>query len=269
MSILLPSEELIRKIEHSEKDYMKDRMEAIQSRNGNPEGVELGYYGKAICFYSATMPWPSFNTVKGMTSEDIKYVKEIIQFYRYKKRKFQFEIVPSSVDPQLLAELSNVGFYQSGFHVSLYCSPTNVISDTPEHIQIKEAGVEDFLIYATIHCRGTGLPDHGIPYVAENNKILWKRQGWKFFIAYVENQPAAVGVMFTKQNISSLTFSATLPEFRGIGLHQNLLKRRISESFQQGCQLVVSQCAFLSQSQRNMERAGMRVGYVRTTWTEH
>ncbi|MNJ58778.1 hypothetical protein D3C77_544310 [compost metagenome] len=40
-------------IEKSELNYMLDRMKTIQERPGNPEGVE-------------TMPWPAFNTVKGI-----------------------------------------------------------------------------------------------------------------------------------------------------------------------------------------------------------
>ena len=269
MEYILPSQELLWKLERSEKNYMKDRMEAIQNRQWNPEGVEIAYFGDTIGLYSKTMPWPAFNTVKGFSSADEEYIDDIIDFFRSRQRKVQFEIVPTRVDQRILAELSERGLYQSGFHTSMYGIPKR--DEKPhfsDNVKIKELTEQDFNTYAEIHCRGTGLPDNGIPPVAENNKILWDRPGWKFFIAYVNDQAAATGVMHSQNGITSLTFAATLPEYRNQGLHRALLKARINESANQNGELVVGQCAFLSQSHRNMESVGMRLGYVRTTWTE-
>jgi|HigsolmetaAR203D_1030402.scaffolds.fasta_scaffold03080_3 hypothetical protein len=291
MNTILPSPEWISKVEQSEKDYMKDRMEAIRNRQGNPEGIEMRCYGNALCLYSQTMPWPAFNTVKGFSSADVEYLDEILDFYRSRQRKVQFEIVPSRVDQQTLSVLSERGLYASGFHTSMYGIPVaewmervdrmerdmerenenHMVAGrrpVPDHVQIKEVGEEDFVAYATVHCRGTGLPDSGIPHVAENNRVLWRRPGWKFYMAFVSGEPAAAGVMYIHNRICSLTFAATLPEYRNRGLHRLLLKTRILESARQNCELVVGQCAFLSQSHRNMESVGLRVAYVRTTWTE-
>ncbi|ANS74556.1 GCN5 family acetyltransferase [Paenibacillus yonginensis] len=247
---------------------MHDRMIAIQNRTGNPEGIEVKRFGNALCLYSKTMPWGSFNTVKGITNTELEYLDSIIAFYRERERKIQFEIVPSFVDANLLKQLSDRGFYQSGFHTSTYIEPKLFNDQLPEHIRIQELNEDQFETYAMIHCRGTGLPDNGIAPVAANNKVLFNRAGWKFFIAYVNDEPAAAAVMYLKDDIASLTFAATLPAFRGLGLHQLLLKRRIEEAKQNNCRLVVGQCNFLSQSHRNMERIGMKIGYIRTKWTE-
>lgn len=247
---------------------MYDRMLAIQNRSGNPEGIEIKRYGNSLCLYSKTMPWGTFNTVKGITSTEVQFLDRIINFYRKKNRKIQFEIVPSHVDENLLKQLSDRGFYQSGFHTSTYIKPKLFNEQLPEHIRIHELNEDQFDIYAMIHCRGTGLPDHGIAPVSANNKVLFNRPGWKYFIAYVNDEPAATAVMYAKDDIASLTFATTLPDYRGIGLHQLLLKRRIEEAKRNNCSLVVGQCQFLSQSHRNMEQVGMKIGYIRTTWTE-
>lgn len=97
---------------------------------------------------------------------------------------------------------------------------------------------------------------------------MHNRPGWKYFLAYYDKEPAAAGVVYMHEGVASLTFAATLPEYRGRGLHQALIMRRIREAAAQGCRLVAGQCAFLSQSHRNMERAGMKLGYVRTTWSK-
>jgi len=102
-------------IEQSEIDYMVDRMRAIQERQGNPEGVEMKSFGKAVALYSRTMPWPTFNTVKGLSSDDVDSIDGILDFYKSRGRKPQFEIVPSRVDSEMLKKLTERGFYQSGF----------------------------------------------------------------------------------------------------------------------------------------------------------
>lgn len=268
MRAQLPSETLIRDMVYSEVDYMMDRMLAIQNREGNPEGIELKRFGNVLCLYSKTMPWATFNTVKGMTHADLNYMDAILDFYRERERKVQFEIVPSLVDTEFLRCLSEQGFFQSGFHASTYMEPCKFDESPSAEIRIQEVNEDQFKIYAMIHCRGTGLPDHGMKPVAANNQVLYQRPGWRFFIAYLNDQPAATAVMYLKDSIASLTFAATLPDFRGRGLHQLLLERRIAEAQRNACRLVVGQCNFLSQSHRNMERVGMKLGYIRTTWTE-
>lgn len=268
MEPLLPSSSLVKDMELSELNYMHDRMTAIQNREGNPEGVDIRRFGHALCFYSRTMPWGSFNTVKGITKDDAEFIKPILDFYRERDRKAQFEVVPSVVDTNLLQSLSDQGFYQSGFHTSTMIEPQLFHDQLPDHIAIEELKEDQFETYAMIHCRGTGLPDSGIPPVAANNRVLYHRPGWKFFIAYVHGEPAAAAVMHSQDGIASLTFAATLPRFRRMGLHHFLLQRRIEEAWRNNCRLVVAQCAFLSQSHRNMERVGMKIGYMKTIWTE-
>ncbi|TVX92662.1 GNAT family N-acetyltransferase [Paenibacillus agilis] len=268
MNLTIPSQQLIQDIESSEIDYMTERMIAIQNRPNNPEGIEVQHFGNAVCFYSRTMPWPTFNTVKGLTSADIEYVESIVDFYRSRDRKVQFEIIPSMVDHRFLKRLADLGLYQSGFHCSLYTDPAFPKEEIQDGVTIKEVQEDQFDLYARIHCRGTGLSDDGIPYVAQNNKVLCQRDGWKFFIAYVNEVPAAASVMYMNNHLASLTFAATLPEYRTRGLHNRMLQRRLVEANRNDCRLAISQCAFLSQSHRNMERIGMKLGYVRTSWTE-
>ena len=266
---LLPNEALIHRIVSSETAYMLDRMQAIAERPGNPEGIAMERFGDAVCFYSRTMPWGNFNTVKGMTSQAIESLDDMIAFYRSNDRKAQFEIVPSRANQELLSKLAERGFYQSGFHASMYASLADRDGSEPcTGVRVEAISERDIDSYAAIHCRGTGLSDDGIPYVAANNQVLIGRPGWRFYCAYVDDMPAAVGVMADKDAVSSLTFAATLPEYRNRGLHERLLNHRMAEAAKSGSRLAVSQCQFLSQSHRNMERVGMRLGYVRTTWTE-
>ena len=267
----IATEWLINEIEQSEIIYMWDRMLAIQQKPGNPEAVELARIGEAACYFSAGMPWPTFNTIKGCRRADIDRIEDMMKFFTDRGGKPQFEIVPGMVDAPLLMRLSERGMYPFGHHTSMYYGIEPKAYEEKwvdeQRIRVAELQEDDFEMYATIHCKGTGLPDSGIPHVAMNNRILYHRPGWKFYVAYVDQQPAAAGVMHMHNSIASFTFAATLPEYRRLGLQSLLLKHRIAEAAKHGCRLAVSQCAFLSPSHRNMERVGMKMGYVRTTWT--
>jgi hypothetical protein len=268
--MLLPAYELTERVEQAETECLRDRMEAIRSRPGNPEGVEVARFGGADCFYSRTMPWPSFNTVKGVRTADIAYLDKIIDFYRSRGRKAQFELVPALAGPELAEALAERGFYPSGSHASLFADPEAVPGrgqPSPE-IAVRKLREDEFETYGTIHCASFGLPENGIAPVAANNRVLFDRPGWTFYLGLAGDRPAAAGVLRTANGVGSLTFAATLPEFRGLGLQRALLLARLEETRRLGGRLLVGQCAYLSQSHRNMERVGMRLAYVRTTWTE-
>jgi GNAT superfamily N-acetyltransferase len=267
MNIPILSEELAETMEQSEIDYMVDRMTAMQERPGNPMGIQIINFGGATAFYSKQMPWPQFNTVKGISCADLPFVDEIIDFYKRMGSRMQFEITPAKAKKELMKALFERSFYQSDFHASFYGQPAETESSTGNpSIIVRELQEKEIDLYAEIHCLGTGLSVSGKSYVAANNIILLRRAGWKFFVGYVEGVPAGVGVMFMKNGRASLTFAATLNEFRNKGVQKALLERRITEAHRNHCHLVVGQAAYASTSSRNMERVGMRLGYTRATW---
>lgn len=273
---MLPDARLIDEIERSEIAYMTDRMKAIRERTGNPEGVDIREFGGAVAYYSETMPWASFNTVKGLRAGDESLLADIDVFYRERGRRPQFEVVPGLTDNGLTRKLDELGYELAGYHTSLYRDMSEPLVPTKPALQTEgdrgEIAIRMLLgdeidLYAAIHCRAFGLPEDGIRPVAANNGVLLGRPGWTFWLAAVDGRPAAAGVLHLRDGIASCTFAATLPEFRGKGLQRLLLKRRLEEAAAGGCRLMVGQCAFLSQSHRNMERAGMKIGYVRSAWT--
>lgn len=268
MDFPIVTKELSVRLEQSEIDYMRSRMLAIKERDGNPMGVEIQSFGEATAFYAREMPWGTFNTVKGISAEDIGYVDDIIGFYCERNRSFQFEIIPTKASADLLAYLSEKGFYQSGFHVTMYGVPTMDLPSFSNGIVIRELNKDEFELYGELHCLGTDLNVNGASHVADNNRVLFDRPGWRFFIGFVDGHPAGVAVMYVNDDTASFTFAATVPEYRRRGLQSAFLQKRILEAAMAKCELIVSQCTYASTSHNNMERLGMRMGYTRSTWVE-
>ena len=262
------------RLERSEMEYMIDRMRAMEERPGNPMGIETQYFGEAVAFYSREMPWPQFNTVKGIGSEEESYLPEIMMFYRSRNRNPHIEITPLRAEPTLFRSLTTHGFFQSSFHATLYTECKKETSSSlekktsdKENIQIVEINSHQFDDYATVHCLGTGLPISGKQHVTDNNRILHGRKGWKYYVAYYNNEPVGAAAAYIQGSTASLTFATTLPAYRNRGIQTLLIERRMRDAVLEGCNLIVGQASYLSSSFRNMQRAGMQLGYTRSTWS--
>ncbi len=86
------------------------------------------------------------------------------------------------------------------------------------------------------------------------------------FVAEVQRQPAAFGVVHIKENIALVDGAATLPRFRGLGLQKALLTARIRYAHERGCTYAFSRTGRGSISQRNLETVGLRVVCHSTAW---
>ncbi|MDR9854199.1 N-acetyltransferase [Paenibacillus sp. VCA1] len=260
-------EALAKRIQRAEIGFTTSRIRSIGEQPGNPQGVEIQTFGSAVSFYVKTMPWGLFNSVKGLSGDDAGRVEDIIRFYKERNRAFLLDIDPVDTDPKLFRHLAENGLFQQGFHSVLYGMPDPQKPELPSGITIRQVDNEaDFDAYAGIHCVGSGMDIAHKHHFAENNIGLLNRPGWTLYLAYWQDQPAAVGVMHVSDGIASFTLAATHPEFRNKGLQSSLLKWRMHEAYQAGCELVAAQAAFGSTSQNNMERAGMRLAWTRAVW---
>lgn len=259
------------RIESSEIDTLWSRLGAIKAINRNPMGVEIQKFGNATAFSVKNIPGPSFNTVKGLTNDDEKYIENIINFYKQKEIPVRFELTPAHVSSDLLTYLNRLGFYQLDFHTSLYkTTETKIIEEIIEpKISIRELKTDEFDIFAEIYTKGFKMPAFLKSGVAQNNKILYNNQNWTFYLASIDNCPAGIGVLFIKDHIATLAAAATIPSLRNNGIQSALIKKRLYQAYLEECDLIVGQAKFGSISQNNMERAGMRIGYTKAIWVKN
>ncbi len=262
------TKKLAQTLEISEIEVLKSRLTAIQAIEGNLMGVEIKYFGNATAFSVKNIPGPSFNTVKGLSDGDEKYIEPIIHFYKQKDIPVRLELTPGHISSDLLTYLSNAGFYQHDFHTTLYSelSPQHETSIHPK-IKVRELHKNEFDLFAEIYTKGFGMPAFLKNGVAQNNQILNDNENWTFYLASIEDKPAGIGVLFTKNGIGTLAAATTLPEFRNQGIQTALIKLRMQTALEQECKLIIGQATFGSVSQNNMERAGMRIGYTKAIWT--
>lgn len=92
---------------------------------------------------------------------------------------------------------------------------------------------------------------------------LFHLEGVAAWLAFVNGEAVAAAAMNVRDGLALLFADSTLRKFRGQGLHLALIRARLMHAAKLGCDLATASTAPGSTSQRNYERAGLRVVYTK------
>ncbi|MEK3886219.1 GNAT family N-acetyltransferase [Bacillus sp. FSL K6-3431] len=255
-------------LERSEIDTLNSKLTAIREIDGNPMGVEIQKFGNATAFLVKNIPGPAFNKVIGLKEGDQIYLEKMLEFYNGRNIPVLFDLTPAYASSDLLAYLNKLGFNQVDFHTTLF-KPVQLELNEPlmnPQIYIREIKGNEFDTFADIYTKGFQMPAFLKSGVAQNNEILFNNKHWTFYLAFIDNEPAGIGVMYIKNRVATLAAAATVPTLRNKGIQTALIKQRIYQAYMKKCDLIVGQAKFGSSSQNNMERVGMRIAYTKAIW---
>jgi hypothetical protein len=194
-------------------------------------------------------------------------VEDLIRWFREQGVNGRFEIAAGDYESALGRELARMGFYQSGFHAALVGQvPTDIAVQTAVLVArvTDNSEMEEFL---EAYVNGWSIPAEMQDQFKANVRPWFSQPNWLLYVAKVDGKPAATAILFLHDGIGYFADSATDPRFRNRGLHAALLARRWRDAMSAGVDFVCSGADFLSNSHRNMERAGMRLLFLRAIWT--
>lgn len=94
---------------------------------------------------------------------------------------------------------------------------------------------------------------------------------WRQWLVYLGCQPIAAALSYLHNGVAWLGWDATLPDYRGHGVHAALIARRVSDAAESGCRYVTTETALHSSSRpdpsrRNYEKLGFVLAYERSTY---
>ncbi|QGS68524.1 hypothetical protein CV093_08235 [Oceanobacillus sp. 143] len=138
---------------------------------------------------------------------------------------------------------------------------------TSPNVSIRQLKKDEFDIFGQLYAEGFQLPDSYRNHIAQRNEILFDKEGWHFYLASVGNEPAGIGVLFTKDVVATLAVATTIPKFQNLGIQKLLIQQRFTEARKMNCKYIASQTGVGSTSQLNMEKMGMRIAYTKAVWT--
>jgi GNAT superfamily N-acetyltransferase len=245
--------------------YTISRMKVLERLPGNPIGI--GYRWVDETAVALTAHLPPFCRVIGLRSGHGAQIEPLVSWYRDHGVKPAFEMVPGHYDESLGRELARLGFFQSRFHVSLIGAPVETVSaDDPVTIE-PVTDAESMEAYLDAYVAGWQIGEEAHTQFKANVRPWLDQPGWSLYVGRANGQPAAAATLYLHGGVGYLADAATHPAFRGKGFQSALLRRRIRDAGAAGADLVFSGAAPFSTSHRNMERAGMRVQFVRSLWT--
>lgn len=256
-------------IERNEREYTFSRLDGMRQAASNPLKIEIQEFGGATAFL--IQAWPDFwygNRVLGLQAEDESYLDDIVHFFRAQGLDFRFEIMPGSLNSTLAIRLHELGFCQMGFSTAMYGKPMNTVAAQSKNgVEVREVRSDEIDLFLDLYQDGFGLPrlDQAEKHVVQ----AWLDQARSklyLCLARVCDVPVGIGVLFIKDGIGLLADATTLRQFRGKGCHAALVQHRIEQAAQRQCELLTSFVEFGSVSHRNVERAGLRVGYTKALW---
>jgi GNAT superfamily N-acetyltransferase len=105
-----------------------------------------------------------------------------------------------------------------------------------------------------------------IDAAVRNMRHLFDCPALRFMMAFKNDEPAGIGMMFEADTAVMLCAGATLPAHRGQGCHTALLEARIRLAIECGWEELVSWADADGQSRTNMERAGLKTVGITQGW---
>jgi GNAT superfamily N-acetyltransferase len=137
----------------------------------------------------------------------------------------------------------------------------------PGNVTVRVTGPEEAQLWNQISARGwTHEHPELLDFMLQAGAISSAREQSPCFLAEVDGQPGAAGVLCIHDGVALFGGSATIPELRRRGLQAALLGERMRYAFEHGCDLAMMVAEAGSESQRNAERKGFRIAYTRTKW---
>jgi len=245
--------------------YTISRMQVLERLPDNP--LRIAYRPIDTTAVALMSALPAFCRVIGLRAGHTPHIEPLVRWYREHGIKPTFELVPGHYHRSLGCELARHGFFQSGFHASLVAHlplPDAVMAAATVEQVTSPSAMEDYL---DAYVAGWGIAEPAQPIFKANVRPWLEQPGWSLYLARIDGKPAAAATLFVHDRVGYLADGATAPSFRGRGLQQALLRRRIADAHMRGADLVFSGAAPFSTSHRNIERARLRLQFMRALWT--
>jgi hypothetical protein len=192
----------------------------------------------------------------------------IEEFFQQRGAAVAHEVSPLA-DPELLPLLHARGYHPieltSVMFRPIHEGPS-IARPANEELRVRLAEAEEWELWARTAARGWSE----FPELAEMmfglGEVTAKRNEGVCFLAELNGEAIATGVLILHEGVALLGGASTIPEGRRQGAQLALLESRLRYAEQNGCDLAMMCALPGSASQRNAERQGFRIAYTRIKW---
>jgi GNAT superfamily N-acetyltransferase len=263
----------VREFEMLQSRCVESLMRPVGAIEGNGQGY--AYFEKS-CAASlvraslSTNPYAwSFCSTYGLTREmDATALADVVAFFHEHGVATRVRIVPDGFTKDKAALLASYGLRHYGFHTVMW-SPLPLVCE-PDPPSVRVQHVEDpaeFDLALDVQLEGWGVPYDPDSPIKKLRRCWRTLPAHRTYLAYLDGEPAGHAMLYLDGKLAYLESAAVIKRFRNRGVHTALIRRRIAEAKQLGCETIVGGADFESPSRNNQLRAGLQIAYLAALWT--
>ena len=184
-------------------------------------------------------------------------------FFRSRGARISIDLCPLA-DPGLTAALAKRGYVVSEFNNVLVKRLSGAEIVLTPRVRRATAEERDLWSYTVGH----GFFEQRELTTEELNvgRAIFTVPAAMCYFAVADNSELAGGGAAAMRNgVATMFADSTIPRFRRLGLHRELIAARLNEALAQGCDIATASTQPGSGSQRNYERLGFEVVYTKVT----
>lgn len=272
---MFSSTELAARIERAEAGLSADIGRSVRARE--PYGdVFVEEVGGGVAVY--TGPASPMNKMIGVGFDgvpDQARLGEIEELFRIRDAPLQAE-VSILADPAFAATLSHRGYILENFENVLgrpigdadgAALPEGAIEIRPMEAAEDPERWLDAAITGFQHADEQGVKAPPLPgsreQIEQAMRPFMNVPGFRRYCAYVDGELAGVATLRLSDGLAQLCGAATLPAYRRRGVQSMLLRRRLADAYEGGCEIALMTTQPGSKSQENGCRQGFMLLYTR------
>ena len=192
--------------------------------------------------------------------------EQVEAFYRQHCVQPTFSLCPLA-DPTLLEHLNRRG-YQVEMFMHVWCRPLvpgETFPAPPSGVAVRAIEPEEADLWTLVAFRGGLDSDEAIPndsVIIAPYPLMTQARCW---LAWHDGLPAGAATLAVHDGVAGLFGASTRVPHRNRGVQHTLIAARLAAATADGCDLATVHTEPGSDSQRNVERLGFRLGYTKVT----
>jgi len=265
------SSSLAARIDRAEMRLSMSVAETVAVRNPGARAFVTPIAGGQAVFAAAGSPMNKAIGIGFDATIDEAALAEIEQSWRERGEPMRFEL-SSLAEPSLAPTLTARGYRLTGFE-NVMGRPVAAgdRAETPEGMRIARLRQDDWRTWLDVALDGFAAPDGSAPgeevYPREAIEGIFvdmaATPGLERYLLEVDGAPAGAASVRMDGGLAQLCGAATLPAFRRRGVQAALLRQRLADAREAGCDLAVVTVQPGSKSQANAMRQGFSLLYTR------
>lgn len=262
------TEGLVDRVLEIETENVISRLAPIAARPGNPSGVHIARFGRAVAFAAEGIRMDLYNSLLDVGPDLLEHLDDVEAFFAEHAAEGLLEIAPGRLTPEVGRALAQRGYAMTEFHVGLVraIEPEDADLDLPEGVDVELVDARDAAAFAT--WVDTYKEGWGQDPTSREDLLTWavNADPWRFYLARVEGEPAAAAVLDVRGRAALDASASTRPAFRGRRAQSALIRARVRDAARLGCDLLVGGAYFGTSSMRNHQRQGFSTAFTRGIW---